>query len=362
MKINAKTLKNKADIILQNAYNEAAEFEKKQAVNENFIRKIILGSHKTFRYILFTALLAKASDPNINTLSLQANADILGAYDARSLCHKTVVPFEKKYLEGALGNANEPYLNKPARYPTISKDNSVRAGQDRALLELLCDELPKINDSDSAYSSLVFALQILIEKRDSLVSTKSLVKNIENKGHLDILALIDKLLDIPSRGEMLILSVATTLKYFYRNDVSVRIEAHKANQSGASSKEISDLDIYKNNKVLSLFELKDKAFNQSDIMHAVYKARNAGCTSMNFIAGRKATWNAEDISLLQEELFADGFILNLVTADNFIYTLLELVDEYDFTRFIDLLDEIKEEANISQSSNEALINTIKNID
>ena len=42
MKINAKTLKNKADIILQNAYNEAAEFENKQAINENFIRKIII--------------------------------------------------------------------------------------------------------------------------------------------------------------------------------------------------------------------------------------------------------------------------------------------------------------------------------
>lgn len=361
MKINAKILKNKAEIVLQNAYNEATKFDRIEADNENFIREIILGPHKTFRYILFTALLAKASDSNINTLSLQANADILGAYDARSLCHKTVVPFEKNYLEGALGNANEPYLNKPARFPTISKDNPVRAGRDRILLEMLCDELPKINDSESAYLSLVIALQILIEKRDSKVSTKSLVNNLENKGHADILALLNTLLDIPSQGEMLIISVATTLKYFYRNDASVRIEVHKANQSGASSKEISDIDIYKNNKVLSLFELKDKPFNQSDILHAIFKSRNADCTSMNFIAGRKATWDAEDISILQEELFADGFILNLATVDNFIYTLLELVDEYDFANFIDLLDEAKEEANISQFSNEVIMSAIKNI-
>lgn len=361
MKINAKILKNKADIVLENAYNEALGFKQEKSGHEDFVQKIILGPHKTFRYILFTALLAKASDSNVNTLALQAKANLLGAYDARSLCRSVVVPFERKYLEGALGNSNEPYLNKPARFKTIDKSNPVRAGQDRELLEILCDELPKIKSSDSAYSALVVALRFLIQKKNSITSTKSLVKNIEEKGHSEILYFIDKLLDIPSQGELLIISVATTLKYFYREDSSIRIEAHKSNQSGASSKEISDIDVYKNDEILSLFELKDKNFVQSDVMHAVRKARDAGYTSINFITGRRATCDSDEINILQEELFADGFILNLVTADNFIYTLLDLVDEYDFTRFIDMLDLVKNEVNLSQNNNEIILNIAKSL-
>jgi hypothetical protein len=39
------------------------------------IRTIIQGKHLTFRYILVTALLGKATNPSINALALQAGAD-----------------------------------------------------------------------------------------------------------------------------------------------------------------------------------------------------------------------------------------------------------------------------------------------
>ncbi|MBW4660785.1 MAG: restriction endonuclease, SacI family [Drouetiella hepatica Uher 2000/2452] len=82
------------------------------------IRTIIQGKHLTFRYILVTALLGKATNSSINALTLQAGANVEGAYDARSLCHGVVVPLERQLLNSSLGGSNEPFLNKPARFPT----------------------------------------------------------------------------------------------------------------------------------------------------------------------------------------------------------------------------------------------------
>ena len=59
------------------------------------IDSILRGSHKTYRYVLVTSLLAKSTNKDVDILSLQAKDDSAGAYDARSLCHKVIVPFER---------------------------------------------------------------------------------------------------------------------------------------------------------------------------------------------------------------------------------------------------------------------------
>src|SRR5260370_12001142 len=118
------------------------------------IQQVITGSHLTYRYILITALLAKATNPAINPLAIQALASIANAYDARSLCHSVIVRNEATLLESSLGGSNEPYLNKPARTPFLDKTNPVRAGNDIKTLEALCDILPKIDTREKAYSAL----------------------------------------------------------------------------------------------------------------------------------------------------------------------------------------------------------------
>ena len=96
--------------------------------HRQLISDVILGTHLTYRYILITNLLAKAVNSHVHPLTLQAGAAHSGAFDARSLCHKVFVPFERKYLNGKLGRSNEPFLNKPARFTELSAKNAVRAG------------------------------------------------------------------------------------------------------------------------------------------------------------------------------------------------------------------------------------------
>ena len=109
------------------------------------IKEVLKGSHKTYKYVLVNGLLAKATNSNINALALQAGAPIDGAYDARSLCHKVLVPFERDFLQKALGGSNEPFLNKPARFTHLSNDNAVRRGNDKLTLTKLKQMMIRFN-------------------------------------------------------------------------------------------------------------------------------------------------------------------------------------------------------------------------
>ena len=70
----------------------------------------------TYRYILLTALTAKATNESIDILSLQAGDASDGAYDARSLCSRVVYKFQKDFLDDVLDGSNEdPLVNNPGR-------------------------------------------------------------------------------------------------------------------------------------------------------------------------------------------------------------------------------------------------------
>jgi hypothetical protein len=46
---------------------------------------------------------------------------------------------------------------------------------------------------------------------------------------------------------------------------------HKVNQSGASSKEIGDIDVFNDGNFYYSIEVKDKNFNEYDVEHAFNK-------------------------------------------------------------------------------------------
>src|SRR6266702_4748147 len=77
----------------------------------------------TFKYILVTGLLGKVTNPAVHPRALQTGSKLTNSYDARKLCHSVVVPFEKTRGD-MFGLSNEPFVNKPARHPEHSKDNT----------------------------------------------------------------------------------------------------------------------------------------------------------------------------------------------------------------------------------------------
>lgn len=246
------------------------------------IRQIILGEHKTYRYMLITAALAKAVNPSVNALAIQAQSKLTGAYDARSLCHKVLVPLERALLSNRIGGSNEPFLNKPARFEEISLSNNVRSGNDTILLTLLHTITTKLNSTQYPKLFLKDCIYYVF-KRDS---TELTLSSTQTTGliNLEVINLANNILSSNCLGESsaIVTYLAYRLEHYTEQHI---VKAHKVNQSGASSKEILDIDIYLDNKLSLSIEVKDKIFTYEDVLHAAHKVASSGKSKFLFVKG-----------------------------------------------------------------------------
>jgi len=254
--------------------------------NRKIIDEIVNGDHLTYKYVLATALLAKATEPKVNPLALQSGAGVEGAYDARSLCHKVIVPHEAKLLANGLGGSNEPFLNKPARNKIISLDNPVRQGKDKRTLNTLHRLLTALKSQEQArlgLQDLIFFAKM--HKHSQTVILKTAVFNAAG-GRTEIIDFLLKFISVSVHGET---SALATAILFWIMGVSRgqewQIEIHPVNESGSSSNEISDIDVYYEGKLLFTAEVKDKKFREHDVEHAIEKVSAAGHNSLHFILG-----------------------------------------------------------------------------
>lgn len=320
---------------LAKAYAEAQQGNNHDCSYKDFVDSIIDNTHLTYKYVLFTELLAKATDPSINPLCLQKKSKLSGSYDARTLCHKVVVKFEMETLNKVLGGSNEPFLNKPARFAELSKTNAVRRGNDQRLLNSLCDTLPSINQED-AHSALVYLLYKLINLRNQQQTILSFT--VEETANLPshLMSFIEKAVDKSYEGETLTLMIAGAYHLIYNMPNAV-VEVHPVNEAGSSSKEISDLDIYVDGKLISSNELKDKIYAETDVRHAADKVIVAGGTKMLFIEGPHSHPNANFKTTIEAEYQQRNFLLRILSYESFLSSILgstDCIDAEEFMKFI----------------------------
>lgn len=299
---------------------------------ETKIEQIICHTHLTYRYILLNGVLAKATNPDADPLALQAGAPLIGAFDARSLCHSVVVPFEQTVLEKRLGGSNEPFLNKPARYTHLSADNAVRRGMDRTTLERLIALFDMINARGNAMDALVAVLaKILALKSRAVVFEGSRFQNVASKRA--IVQLCKKLVSRSSEGETLALTVAMLFELVSKShNGTLVVSSHPANQSGASSNEISDVDVFEADGKTNRFccEAKDKPFGKADIDHAASKVAESGNATMLFVYGPNAR-TSENLPAIVQEYEAKGFDLTFLSADEFATGVVALAPSVTWT-------------------------------
>ena len=295
---------------------------------QEMIEKIILGNHLTFRYMLLTALLAKVIDPSIHMRAVQAQSNLNKSYDARSLCHKVIVPFDKEILCGRLGDSNEPFLNKPARCVSIEKDNPVRKGPDKDLLVCLYDLLEGLNASGklAVSEALNWAMKKIMERpvrdSDAIVLPKL---TISSYGFFErISAFVSKSYE----GEA---PVAVAGAIFMRFYPDAKTEIHPANEAGSSSNEVGDIDIKFPDGRLYAVEVKDKIFSTTDINHAVEKARASHCNKAIFALGYNASSQDVDFYSIMQKWNDIGINLSFVAIPQLLeqYAAMQGNTEYD---------------------------------
>lgn len=331
-----QTIKKQAKEKLVTAYNEAILLNTADCPHKNLIDYVIDGTHLTYKYVLFNALLSKATDGTLNPLCLQKKSMLPGSFDARTICHKVIVPFEQTVLKKVLGGSNEPFLNKPARYTDLSKSNAVRSGKDQEMLCRLCDELPLVDTSKVAYEDLLYLLHKLIRLRDTNESLTvfSVPASMNLPGKL--LAFCRAALTKSYEGEILTLIIAGLYHLLYRGQ-NATVEVHPVNESGASSKEVSDLDIYINASLITSNELKDKQYVEADVRHAADKVLQAGGTRMLFIEGPRGHSSGDFKNKIIQEYLTRNFMLTIIPCEFFITNMISVIPNIDcneFMRFI----------------------------
>lgn len=322
------------------------------------ISEILRGTHKTYRYILVTSLLAKATNDGVNILSLQKGDGEGGKYDARSLCHKVLVPFETLRLPGCLGSSNEPFLNKPARFVSLSLTNAVRRGKDFQTLSDVIDVLSNISNSSDAYKYLKSALSVMKE-----VSKEYVLKFSVGDALIDISEFSQLVLDYiyaitehSMEGEVCPLIVSQLEQMYLGKDF--KVEPHKVNQSGASSKEVGDIDVYdKNKKLIYSIEVKDKDFSKQDVAHAIIKFKQADLSSSLFVYGKNVSFDEDEVFQLLKEIGREGHYCCLISILH--YAKLRICDLKTLT-IRDFVDGLLKFAKIINAKDDT-INIIKDI-
>ena len=281
------------------------------------IEAIITGSHLTYKYILVTALLAKATNAKINTLALQAGAELDGAYDARSLCHSVIVPNEAALLDNALGGSNEPYLNKPARFTHLSPRNPVRQGNDKRTLLTLHATLRAITNSKDAFAALRDAIFYAVRRivKDT-ADLETAIGNLTGRRR-QIAVYVEKLLSKSEHGETCVLVTAGLLWLMaLSRGEKWTIEVHPVNESGKSSNEVSDIDVRMGTKLIMTLEVKDKPYIAKDVDHAVSRVREEGFHTLHFVEGPRANLVEGSVDSLQTQAVRNGVELYMVDLGN----------------------------------------------
>jgi hypothetical protein len=150
------------------AISKAAENDKLSDVSDENIQKIrgliiecLTSKIKSYHYVLPTHLLAKCINPKLDSHSIQTAYNKPGAFDARTIAHGIVVPFDQSNHR-VLGGSTEPYVNNPLRCPAVIKKYQAQQKnkEDWGKLIKLFDLIE--SQDDKQFTKNVFK-QVLIE-------------------------------------------------------------------------------------------------------------------------------------------------------------------------------------------------------
>lgn len=288
---NVGVNKEKAGEILQIEWNYVREHQNedfldldiyKQRIRE--IKEVIHGEQLTYKYILLTAALAKVVNPRIHYRALQKGSKLQGAYDARSIAHSVVVPFEKSHGE-RLGGSNEPFLNRPARYREFDLSNRDRNRSAQKRLYSLLENCQVYSTKDKTLPKAV--LRQVLKEMFSLQPTKREFQvppvQISLRATVQI---VDEFLRVSGSGERLVAVCAAAFASMCEmSGERLQVRAYPVNWPDKFAKTAGDIEFYMDGKIVQAAESKDKPISESDVRHCQTKAKRYGITEYIILNG-----------------------------------------------------------------------------
>lgn len=310
------------------------------------IHTSLVSAIKSYHYVLPTQVLCKVADPTLDAHSLQKAWGVDGAFDARTVAHAVIVPFDREN-HSVLGGSPEPYVNNPLRCTAVISENRVNQ-KNQADWDRLVGVLDRVEGEDAEFVALVFD-QILVEVYRLLANVIVTYPVPSRIGLESTQKLLQDFLATKSGGDRLEV-VCTALFRIIGSEFSLfdRVDRDKVNAADSSSGRIADIECWSEQKIVLLVEVKDRTLILTHVDTKLERARAEGITQILFIAEQgKEQSEVGDIDARIETEFRSGQNVYVTNLSNFALGILILLGEAGRARF---LREIGNELDRSSSA------------
>lgn len=299
------------------------------------IRESLISSTKTYHYVLATQILAKNVAHHLDVRSLQAAFESPHSFDARTVAHEVIVPFDQANHR-VLGGSPEPYVNNPVRVPGVTADyrDQQKNKKDWDNLVYVLDTVE--SRDDEGFSEKVLE-QVLFEIY-KLLSTVVVVYPTPNRISLgNVQQLIEAYLSQSSGGDRME-TVCTALFQTVgeRFGIFDEVKREKVNAPDAFSGMLADIECWFDGRIVLLVEVKERALTLVHLNAKLDRARARHIAEILFIA--KSGKQPDDAQMIDERIlseFASGQNIYISNFSDFALGIMILLGESGRVDFVD---------------------------
>ncbi len=314
---------------------------------------------KSYHYVLPTQILSKCVDPSLDSHSLQASYDKPGAFDARTIAHKVVVPFDQAHHR-VLGGSAEPYVNNPLRCPAVVANyrDQQKNKVDWDKLTALLDAVEQEDDPD--FTRKVFD-QIPAEIYRLLAGVQVMYPTPNRVSLSQTIELIRRFTEKKSGGDR-IEAVCAALFRVIAGEFGLfdDVRRQKVNAADAASGMGADIECRLKDKIVLLVEVKDRflTLTQLDVKLDVARARKI--SDILFLAEQGiAKAGRPDVDQRVHSEFASGQNVYVSNFLDFSTGILILFGEKGRVQFLSRVGEELDLANSAITHRQAWAQLLK---
>ncbi|MDO8629325.1 MAG: restriction endonuclease, SacI family [Phycisphaerales bacterium] len=281
---------------------------------------------KTYRYVLPTQLLAKLADRSLDCRAIQKGSNLPNSFDARSLCHEVIVPFDRAN-HNVLGGSTEPYANNPLRIPSITP--AFRKPQkDKAGFDDLCEVLAYAQAHPKQAKLLMTVVLGSIGRR---LGSTHVVYPVPNRISLHGAqsALNSYVVERTGGVRLQVIAVALFKAIGRHLGMFEEVKSAAVNASDASTGLVADLScIDAENRVVLAVEIKDRKLTLRHVQDKLPGVRELGIRELLFLVRGGLQEEDEDgIRNAVDREFAVGHNIYVCEFDAFVECCLILFGE-----------------------------------
>lgn len=298
------------------------------------IRDTLTSNIVTYHYVLPTQVLAKVVDPSLDARCVQVGSGFIEAFDARSLAHNVIVPFDQAN-SNVLGGSTSPYINNPLRVRGIVPEfrSAQKNKTDWDKLVAVLDLVQNVDDPDftgKVFDQVLLEIYRLLEGVVVSYPTPSRI-SLGRTQHL-----LERFLGEKSggdRSEVVTTALMRTIGERFSVFTSVRRE--RVNSADRSSGMSGDIECIVGEDVVLMVEVKEQHLTLVHINSKLEMARSRRVQEILFVAQNGIeTDEKQQIDSLVESEFTSGQNVYIENLTDFSLGVLVLLGEKGRVAFL----------------------------